>query len=245
MTGHVLLLAGTEEARALAGQLRALSGIRVTASLAGATRTPSPLGVPTRTGGFGGSEGLARYLRDAEVAALIDATHPFARQMAANAAQACAATGVPRLKLLRPAWGIERGWTVVSDIAAAAKALPAGARAFLTTGSKETAPFAARLDVSFVLRVIEPVVGLPPHIRQIVARPPFALEAERALMVAESVTHLVTKNAGGSGRAKLDAAREQQIPVVMIERPAPPNGPVAATIADAVAWVTETVANHR
>lgn len=245
MTAHVLLLAGTEEGRSLAAQLHTDPGIRVTASLAGATRAPLPLAVPTRTGGFGGAEGLARYIRESEVAALVDATHPFAAQMAANAAQACAATGIPRLKLLRPAWKPERGWTTVAELSAAALALSPGAHALLTTGRKEIAPFAARIDASFLLRVIEPVSGLPPHMRQIVARPPFPLEAEIALMKAESVTHLITKNAGGGGRAKLDAARKLEIPVIMIDRPTPPPGPVVANIADAVAWVAETVANHR
>jgi precorrin-6A/cobalt-precorrin-6A reductase len=115
----------------------------------------------------------------------------------------------------------------------------------LTTGRKEIAPFAARPDVAFLLRVIEPVAGLPPHIRPIVARPPFALADEIALMQAESVTHLVSKNAGGPGRAKLDAAAELTIPVLMIARPDPPPGPVAATVEAAVAWVAETVAIGR
>jgi precorrin-6A/cobalt-precorrin-6A reductase len=245
MTAHILLLAGTEEARSLAGQLQALPGIRVTASLAGVTSAPLPIAAAMRSGGFGGAEGLAHYLREAEVAALIDATHPFAAQMAVNAEQACAATGSPRLKLLRPAWKPEPDWTIVCDTTEAAAALPSGARALLTTGRKEILPFAARDDVEFLLRAIEPVCNLPPHIRQLTARPPFSLEAEMALMEAESATHLITKNAGGTGRAKLDAARVLRIPVVMIQRPAPPSGPVAATVGAAVAWVTETVANCR
>lgn len=245
MTAHILLLAGTEEARSLAGQLQALPGVRVTASLAGVTTAPIPIAATTRSGGFGGPEGLARYLRDAGVAALIDATHPFAALMAANAANACVATGTPRLKLLRPAWEQEQGWMMARDIQAAAKALPRGARALLTTGRKEIAPFVARADVKFILRAIEPVSNLPPHMRLMTARPPFPIEDEIALMEAESVSHLVAKNAGGTGRAKLDAARKLGIQVVMIERPAPPPGPVASTISAAVAWTIETVANQR
>jgi precorrin-6A/cobalt-precorrin-6A reductase len=245
VTAHVLLLAGTAEARALAERLRTVPGLAVTASLAGVTADPAPIAAETRRGGFGGAGGVALYLTANAVAAVIDATHPFAAQMAANAAAACAATGTPRLKLLRPPWEPLPNWREVPDIAAAAAALPPGARALLTTGRKETAPFAARADVRFLLRVIEPAAGLPPHIRQIAARPPFTLAQELSLMRAESVTHLVSKNAGGPGRAKLDAAAALGIPVLMAARPAPPPGPLAATVDDAVAWVTETVANRR
>jgi len=245
MTARILLLAGTAEARALAERLSALPGLGVTASLAGVTAEPLPIAAETRRGGFGGADGLARYLRQNAVAAVIDATHPFAAQMAANAAAACVATGTPRLKVLRPPWQPRPGWQVVADLDAAAAALPPGARVLLTTGRKEIAPFAARADVSFLLRVIEPVADLPPHIRQLVARPPFALANEIALMQAESATHLVSKNAGGPGRAKLDAAARLAIPVLMVARPDPPPGPVAATVEAAVAWVAETVAIGR
>lgn len=242
MSVHVLILAGTAEARALAERLATVAGLRVTASLAGVTSAPAPIAAETRMGGFGGADGLAAWLRAHHVAALIDATHPFAARMAANAEAACAATGTPRLKLLRPPWQPSGDWHSLPGIAAAAAALPPGARPLLTTGRKETAPFAARPDLACLLRVIEPVSGLPPHIVQIVARPPFTLEAETALMRAHAVSHLVAKNAGGTGRAKLDAAARLSLPILMVERPAPPPGPVAATVAEAVAWVRETVA---
>lgn len=242
MTAHVLILAGTAEARALAEALAALPGLHVTASLAGVISAPAPIAVEIRTGGFGGAEGLAAWLGARRVAALIDATHPFAARIAANAARACAATGTPRLKLLRPPWRPVGDWRPCPDIAAAAAALPPGARPLVTTGRKEVAPFAARPDLACLLRVIEPVPDLPAHITQIVARPPFGLEAELALMRAHAVTHLVAKNAGGAGRAKLEAAARLGLPILMVERPAPPAGPLAATVAEAVAWTRETVA---
>jgi len=243
MTARILLLAGTAEARALAARLAALPGLAVTASLAGVTSDPLPIAAETRSGGFGGAEGLAHFLRENRIAAVIDATHPFAARMAANAAAACAATGTPRLKLVRPEWPAAPGWIEVPDLAAAAAALPAGARVLLTTGRNEVAPFAARTDVQFLLRSIEPVPGLPPHMRQLLARPPHALADETALIRAESVTHLVAKNAGGPSRAKLHAAAALAISVVMVARPALPPGPVAGTIEAAVAWASETVAN--
>jgi precorrin-6A/cobalt-precorrin-6A reductase len=204
VTARVLLLAGTAEARALAESLRALPGLTVTASLAGVTRHPVPIAAETRTGGFGGAEGLAAYLRENCIAALVDATHPFAARMAANAAAACTATGTPRLKLTRPEWEAEPGWHCTAELAEAAAALPPGARALLTTGRKEIAPFAARRDVTCLLRVIEPVADLPANMHQIAARPPFSLASEPALMRGESVTHLVSKNAGDrAGRSSM------------------------------------------
>jgi len=242
MSAHILLLAGTAEARKLAERLRDLSGLKVTASLAGVTSAPAPIAAKTRRGGFGGAAGLADYLRSNAVAAVIDATHPFAAQMATNAALACTATETPRLRLIRPPWQPVGEWRDLPDLAAAAAALPAGAHALITSGRKDIAPFAARTDLRFLLRTIEPVRNLPPHITQLTARPPFSLDHELALMRAHAITHLVSKNAGGPGRAKLDAAARLALPILMVVRPAPPPGPTAETVEAAVAWIAETVA---
>jgi precorrin-6A/cobalt-precorrin-6A reductase len=241
MTAHLLLLAGTAEARTLAERLSDLPNLKVTASLAGVTSAPAPIAAETRRGGFGGAAGLAEYLRTRAIAAVIDATHPFAAQMATNAALACTATATPRLRLIRPEWQPIGDWREFPDLAAAAAALPAHAHALLTYGRKDIAPFAARADLTCLLRLIEPVQNLPPHITQLTARPPFALDDELALMRTHAITHLVSKNAGGPGRAKLDAAVQLALPILMVERPAPPPGPLAASVAEAVAWATETV----
>jgi precorrin-6A/cobalt-precorrin-6A reductase len=242
MTLQVLLLAGTAEARALAGRLVDIPGLCVTASLAGVTSKPAPIAVETRRGGFGGAAGLAQYLTDHRIAAVIDATHPFAARMATNAALACTATATPRLRLLRPPWRPVGDWHSFPDAGSAAISLPPGARVFLTSGRKEIAPFTGRPDLACLLRVIEPVAGLPSHITQLIARPPFTLDAELAVMRGHAITHLVSKNAGGPGRAKLDAAARLGLRVLMIERPAPPPGPTADTVEAAVAWLRETVA---
>lgn len=241
MTAHILLLGGTAEARIVAERLSELPGLAVTASLAGVTADPAPIAANTRRGGFGGAAGLAEYLTTHAVTAVIDATHPFAAQMATNAAFACAAKATPRLRLIRPPWNPSGDWRSVPDIAAAATALPPGAKALITTGRKEIAPFAARDDITCLLRVIEPVPELPPNIAQLSARPPFSLDDELALMRTRAVTHLVSKNAGGPGRAKLDAAAQLAIPVVLVERPPPPPGPTVESIEAAVAWVLDTV----
>ena len=242
MTARILLLAGTAEARALAERLGDVPGLKVTASLAGVTSEPAPIAAETRRGGFGGAAGLAEYHRANAIAAVIDATHPFAAQMATNAALACTATATPRLRLIRPPWQPVGDWRDFPDLAAAAAALPAHAHALITSGRKETAPFAARADLTCLLRVIAPVEDLPPHIAQLTARPPFALDDELALMRAHAITHLVSKNAGGAGRAKLDAAARLALPILMVERPAPPPGPTAETVEAAVAWALDTVA---
>jgi precorrin-6A/cobalt-precorrin-6A reductase len=236
------LLAGTAEARALAGRLGEIPDLSVTASLAGVTTDPAPIRAETRRGGFGGAAGLAEYLTVHEIAAVIDATHPFAARMATNAALACAATATPRLRLLRPPWQPMGIWQRFADLTGAAASLPPGARVLLTSGRKEIAPFAARPDLRCLLRVIEPVAGLPPHISQLTARPPFNLDSEIALMRGHEITHLVSKNAGGPGKAKLDAAARLRLAVLMVDRPAPPPGPAVETVEACVAWLLATVA---
>ena len=238
----VLLLAGTAEARALAVRLAQDPGLEVTASLAGVTEDPKPLPVPTRTGGFGGVEGLTRWLDDQGIAAVVDATHPYAARMQANAVTACEMTGTPRLRLLRPAWPDRAGWITAGDMQAAADACPTGAKVLLTTGHKGLNPFAERPDLSVSVRTIEPVADLPHGLNPILARPPYRADNERALFALLGLTHLVTKNAGGSGTAKLDVAEELGITTIMLDRPAPPPGPVAETVDRAVAWLHRVVA---
>lgn len=239
---RILLLAGTMEARALAQALSEIAGLSVTASLAGATSDPASYPCPTRTGGFGGPDGLAAWMRDNDTALLIDATHPYAVQMQENALAAANATGVPRLRLLRPPWPDRAGWLHAEDIAAAASSCPKGANVLLTTGRKAISPFAARTDCTFTLRSIEPVPGLPPHVTQLIARPPFDAQGERALFAMLSLTHMVSKNAGGSGTAKLEIADEMRLTTIMVARPAPPPGPIADNVKDTVAWVLGKVA---
>lgn len=245
MTAHLLILAGTAEARALAEAASAIPGLRVTASLAGVTSVPAPMAAETRSGGFGGADGLAAWLRAHGVSAVIDATHPFAARMAANAAAACGAADVPRLKLLRPPWRPMGDWHGLPDLAAAASALPRAARPLLTTGRKGLGPFVERTDLACLLRVIEPVRDLPAHVEQIVTRPPYSLDSELALMRAHAATHLVAKNAGGAGDAKLEAATRLGLPILMIERPEPPPGPRASSVGEAVAWLRRILATRR
>ena len=233
----ILLLAGTAEARGLADLLACTPGLRTIASLAGVTANPTEYPVETRSGGFGGAEGLAHWLRAHDCTALIDATHPYAAIMQANAQAAARATGIPHVRLLRPPWPNRPHWVHVPDAAAAAAALPPGARVLLTSGRRNIAPFAARTDTAVLLRTIEEVPGLPPNIRPMLARPPFTLAEEEATLRDHHISHLVTKNAGGAGTAKLDAAERLDVTTIVIDRPGQPAADTAASVDEAVNWL--------
>lgn len=235
---RILLLGGTAEARALSHRLSKTA--RLTVSLAGAVAAPAEVGGDLRVGGFGGADGLAKWLGAEGVRAVVDATHPFAARISANAAEAARRTGCPLVHLRRAAWTEPEGadWCHVADLAAAAAALPQGARGFLATGRGSLPAFASRRDCDLFLRVIDPV-EMPPHIAPVVARPPFDMAAEIALFQRLGITHLVTKNAGGRGAyAKVEAAAMLGLPVIMVSRPPPPeNVPVVARIEDVLAWL--------
>ncbi|MFZ5675917.1 MAG: cobalt-precorrin-6A reductase [Pseudomonadota bacterium] len=223
--GSILILGGTAEARDLAGLL-CDAGYAPVTSLAGITRAAAAIRGGTRLGGFGGPDGLARYLEEGRFRALIDATHPFAATISRHAEEAARRRGIDLFRLERPAWRPEAGerWSEVADNAAALRALPPGARVLLTIGRKEILPFLARPDISGIARMIEPPMQAVPAAWQVLlARPPFDIDAELQLLRDHAITHLVTKNSGGEDtRAKLAAARMQGVEVVMIRRPAKP-----------------------
>lgn len=235
---RLLILGGTAEARLLAA---ALAGdIEVTSSLAGRTRDPRlPVG-DVRIGGFGGVSALARTLVD--FAAVVDATHPFAAQITANAAAAAAIARVPLLVLRRPGWAPGPGddWRWVDTLAEAAERLPElGSRPFLTIGRQELAAF-SRLPLWCLVRTVDPPGPVvPPRMHLVLDRGPFTLDGERALLREHRIDVLVTKDSGGAATApKLAAAREAGIPVVVQRRPALPEGvAVVGTVAEAAGWV--------
>ncbi len=244
---NVLLLGGTAEASALARRIAEDGRFDGTLSLAGVTRSPKASPLRTRTGGFGGADGLAAWLRQHDVGALIDATHPFAATMSANAAAAAAAASVPAIALLRPAWQEQPGdrWIRVPDMESAAAALgPASRTVFLTVGRKDLAPFRGAPQHRYVVRSVDPPPPdlLPEGATFIAARGPFALADEERLLGEYRIETLVTKNSGGTATAaKLAAARGLGLPVVMIDRP-PATGPAVLTVDEAWEWL---VARHR
>ncbi|WP_328315831.1 cobalt-precorrin-6A reductase [Streptomyces sp. NBC_00388] len=240
---HVLILGGTSEARQVATGLH--PGVRVTSSLAGrVTRPVLPPG-ETRIGGFGGAGGLAQWLREHEVDVLIDATHPFAGTISFNAASAAATAHVPLLALRRPGWVAGEGddWHPADSLEQAAAMLPAlGQRIFLTTGRMGLAAFAALDGLWFLARSVDaPHPPYPLHMETLLDRGPFSLEGERALLHDHRIDVLVTKDSGGPATAaKLTAAREAGLPVVVVRRPPVPGGvPVARSAEEAVRWVRD------
>ena len=235
MTGVLLLLAGTAEARDFAARFDH-PRLRLIASLAGVTRAPLRYAGETRVGGFGSVDAMAAWLAENNVEAVVDATHPFAVRISQNTHTAAARCGVPCLGLGRAPWTVGEAWREFSDIEALAHALPAGARVFLTTGRGEVEPFARRHDVSFWLRSIEPVENLPAHIHPVQGRPPFVLEDEEAFMTDTRITHLVTKNAGGARPAKLQAAEHLGIPVLSVAMPPSSHDHTVITVTEAMAW---------
>ncbi|WP_175410545.1 cobalt-precorrin-6A reductase [Streptomyces sp. TRM64462] len=239
---HVLILGGTTEGRRLAEALHAV-GVRVTSSLAGRVASPRLPPGEVRTGGFGGAEGLARWVREHQVDAVIDATHPFAGTISFNAARAAATSHVPLLALRRPGWSPVEGdeWHEVASLEAAADAVRGlGRRVFLTTGRMGLAAFADVRDVWFLVRSVDPPEAPhPDRMEVLLDRGPFTLDGEREILRAYGIDVLVTKDSGGAATApKLTAAREAGVPVVIVRRPPVPDGvPVAATVEEATAWV--------
>ncbi len=230
----VLILGGTAEARALAKAL-VDAGVRVVSSLAGRVRDPAlPVG-EVRVGGFGGAAGLAAWVRDHDVAAVVDATHPFASTMTAHAVDACAATGVELVVLRRPGWPPEPDWIWAGSVPAAAALLPSlGKRAFLTTGRTSLAAFAG-LDLEFLVRCVDPPTGPLPHcVHVLLDRGPFTVDGERALLRDHGIDVLVTKDSGGSlTSAKLAAAQVEGVQVLVVRRPPLPAGVDAVDTVDA------------
>jgi precorrin-6A/cobalt-precorrin-6A reductase len=239
---RALILGGTGDANRLA---EAFVKERIDAiySYAGRTQIPLPHALPTRIGGFGGAAGLADFIRKERITHVIDATHPFAAEMSRHAVEACAATGVPLLALERAPWIRVEGdnWIEVADIGAAVAALPEQrARVFLAIGRQHIAPFAAKPQHAYLLRFVDaPEGALPlPDAEIIISRGPFTLEGDRDLMRSRNIEWLVARNSGGSGaRAKIDAARELGLPVIMIARPALPERPRVESVEEVLAWL--------
>lgn len=244
----ILILGGTSDAASLARLLAERADIPALVSLAGRTRSPASPPLPHRVGGFGGADGLAAFMRDNGIEAVIDATHPFAERISANAAMACRTTGIPLLALRRPPWAPAKGdrWTEVGDAREAAGALGRGhRRVFLTVGRLELAAF---LDTTHdcLVRTIDPPDALPRGARLILARGPFREADERRLLEEERIEVLLTKNSGGDATyGKIAAARALGLPVILMRQPARPEAESVETAADALTWIERRVADTK
>lgn len=244
MTLRVLLLAGTAEGRAIAKGLSLMQGVTGLASLAGAVRTPAPLPIPTRIGGFGTADGFAQVLQGERIGLVVDATHPFAHRISARSAQVCAAQGTPYLQVLRPEWVAGAGdrWMMIRREEEAAQHIAPGSCVFLATGRQTLGGFANLTDRRLICRQIDPPDAPFPFSggEYLVGRPPFSVEDEIALFTRLNVDWLVVKNAGGAAsRSKLDAARAIGLPVAMITRPPQPAAERVADVAAALTRIEE------
>jgi precorrin-6A/cobalt-precorrin-6A reductase len=247
----VLILGGTGDAVKLAAKLATIPEIEVISSLAGRTKKPSALIGQFRIGGFGGAEGLANYLQENAIAFLIDATHPCAGQITMNGAIAAKAANIPHLMLVRPQWEQVSGdnWIEVESVAAAVQAIPESInRVFITSGRQQLEPFLLRSQIHpatwYLIRSIDPPALELPNSKVILDRGPFSLEQERQLLRDDQIQAIVSKNSGGDATyAKIIAARELGIPIIMVQRPASPEGEKVTSIEDAIAWLLESRGN--
>ena len=241
---RILILGGTAEARELAAAIVAQLAGRAEAitSWAGRTGRAPDVAGEVRVGGFGGTQGLADYIKAENIAAVVDATHPFAERISDHAYDACVITEVPRLGLVRAPWRLPPGgrWLQVETLAAAAETLTRfSRRAFLTTGRQTLDAFAGLDRLWFLVRQIDaPAEPLAlAHYEVATGRPPFELDGERALMREHRIDTLVSKASGGAMPAKITAALELGLPIVLVVPPPPPPGARAESVAKAMTWI--------
>jgi precorrin-6A/cobalt-precorrin-6A reductase len=240
---RILILGGTTEARQLAGRLAGRAGLDITLSLAGRTASPAAQPVRVRVGGFGGADGLAKYLVSERIDALIDATHPYATMISANAIAATRRGGVPLVALRRPPWVVVSGdrWIEVSDVREAARALgQTPRRVFVALGRNELKPFCNAPQHYYLIRSVDPVdPPLPlPRVGYVTGRGPFSETDDHTLMTEHRIDVVVAKNSGGPATyGKIAAARALGVDVIMLRRPAAPACAAVATIEDAIVWL--------
>jgi precorrin-6A/cobalt-precorrin-6A reductase len=240
---RILILGGTAEARELATELHG-QGHHVITSLAGRVARPRLPAGEVRIGGFGGPEALAAWLHEHEIAAVVDATHPFAERISASAARAAEQAGVPLLRLERPGWIESPGdrWHWVDDLDQAAARVPElGSRVLLTTGRQGLPAFADVSEAWFLIRCVDPPDDpLPLHCEVLLDRGPYTREGELALIDDHGIDVVVTKDSGGDlTRAKLDAARERGLTVIVVRRPPRRETETVSVVDEVVAWVLE------
>lgn len=248
---RILILGGTGDGFRLAERLHAMAECDVITSMAGVTAAPKVPAGAVRRGGFGGVDGLVNYLQAERIEALVDATHPFAAQMSRNAALAAAQAQVPAVHISRSSWEALPGddWHNVATMTEAAAKLPSNAgTTFLTTGKTQLHHFAQRNDVTFLARTVGPLgededLGpLPEKLTFIHDKGPFEVASERKLLQDYGVAWIVSKNSGGpAAYAKLEAARELGLPVIMVQRPSPPNGHCVCDAIAALRWLAANV----
>jgi precorrin-6A/cobalt-precorrin-6A reductase len=246
---RILILGGTTEARELAERLAKRADLEIVVSLAGRTKSPAPHPVPVRSGGFGGAAGLAGYLAKERIDALVDATHPYANIISANAAAAARQASVPLIAFRRPPWRAVAGdrWIEAADVADAVRRLgERPRRVFVTLGRTELAPLTTAPQHFYLIRSVDPVKPpLPlPCVSHVTDRGPFSATDDHTLMSAHDIDAVIAKNSGGvASYGKIAAARVLGIDVIMLRRPALPDAPAVETVDEVIAWLDHAIAS--
>ena len=227
----------------MAERLAKRADLEIVLSLAGRTMSPAPLPVPVRRGGFGGAAGLAHYLIERRIDAMVDATHPYAKIMSANASAAARKSGVAFVALRRPAWLAISGdhWDEAADVGEAVRKLgDRPRRVFVALGRNELAPFVNAMQHFYLIRSVDPVdppLSLP-HAAYVMGRGPFSEADDRAMLLDHAIDIVIAKNSGGAATyGKIAAARALGIPVIMVRRPPAPEAPAVESLDDAIAWL--------
>ena len=250
MSNHILLLGGTELARHLGDRLADCGDYEITYSLAGMTRKPNmPTSTSRRSGGFGGSLALQDYLKEQNIKAVIDATHPFARKITSNTAKSCRTLGIPYVNLAEPAWQRQDGdqWIIAQDLEQVVELVPSGSRCFLSIGKKELSKLTPRADCWFLMRSIELPDSEHPlpngiHIQSMPGETP---DQEMELLKNHDIDLVISKNSGAArSYHKIVAARNLGLPVIMIERPALATTDCLYSIEDAAGWLDQNILNN-
>jgi precorrin-6A/cobalt-precorrin-6A reductase len=240
---RVLILGGTTEARSLAERLAKRADLEIVLSLAGRTASPVPQPVPVRSGGFGGASGLTDYLTEHRIDAMIDATHPYADGISANASAAARASGVSLVALRRPPWRAANGdrWNEAANVDEAVRMLGSRPRrVFVALGRGELAAFAKAPQHFYLIRSVDPVdPPLPlPYVAYVTGRGPFKETDDRVLLADSAIDTIIAKNSGGAASyGKIAAARALGIAVIMLRRPPPPDAPAVETVEETIAWL--------
>jgi len=246
---RILILGGTTEARELAERLANRADLEIVVSLAGRTKSPAPQPVAVRSGGFGGAAGLAEYVCKERIDALVDATHPYANVISANASAAAHQAGVPLIVFRRPPWRAVAGdrWIEAIDVADAVRRLgERPRRVFVTLGRTELAPLVMAPQHFYLIRSVDPVEPpLPlPRVSYVTDRGPFSAAHDQALMGAHAIDAVIAKNSGGGATyGKIAAARALSVDVIMLRRPAPPDRRAVETLGEVVAWLDHAIAS--
>lgn len=231
MGEKILIFGGTSEARELANKLVALGHV-ITTSLAGRTRAPMLPPGNVHIGHFGGTKPLEAYLTEQHFERVIDATHPYAVQISSSVFAAATRARIPLLQLVRPPWQKPQAatWIEISAAADVATHLEQSAVLLVTLGAGALRDLDPEPKCTCLYRMIEPPAPNTSNRTILLARPPFDLASELALMRQHGVTHLLTKNAGGDQtRAKIDAAAQLAIPTFIVTRPAIPEAEFRVT----------------